>query len=169
MLEIIKNKKETVKITLISIIVLLVILVLWYLNFYLLKGKSPTERGTFGDMFGVVNSVFSGLAFAGILISLIFQRVQLKSQNNDIAISMKIQEKSAKALERQAENLKKSAILYALQAKLNYYTLERNKNEKLLTTNMEIDKSTTKTYLYTQAIEECLSEIDKILDEKIDQ
>ena len=168
MSEIIKNKKETVKITLISIIVVLVILVLWYLNFYLLKGKNPLERGTFGDMFGVVNSVFSGLAFAGILISLIFQWVQLKSQNNDIAISMKIQEKSAKALEKQAENLKKSAILYALQAKLNYYTIERNKNEKLLTTTSHITDNHVKAYLYELEISECLAEINKILDEKID-
>ena len=169
MSEIIKNKKETVKITLISIIIVLVILVLWYLNFYLLKGKNPLERGTFGDMFGVVNSVFSGLAFAGILISLIFQWVQLKSQNNDIAISMKIQEKSAKALERQAENLKKSAILYALQAKLNYYTLERNKNENKLKNSSEITPEHVNAIKIANEIENCLAEINKILDEKIDQ
>lgn len=169
MTEKIKNKNEMINIALISIAVLLVIFVLWYLNFYLLKGKNPTERGTFGDMFRVVNSVFSGLAFAGILISLIFQWVQLKSQNNDIAISMKIQEKSATALERQAENLKKTAILYALQAKLNFYTIERNKNEKLLTTTSHITDNHVNAYFYEKEISKCLAEINKILDEKIDQ
>jgi hypothetical protein len=37
------------------------------------------ERGTFGDMFGVLNSLFSALAFCGLAFSSYIQHVQLKA------------------------------------------------------------------------------------------
>lgn len=36
----------------------------------------PQARGQFGDMFGAVNALFSGLAFAGIVFTLFQQRRQ---------------------------------------------------------------------------------------------
>lgn len=45
------------------------------------------ERGLFGDMFGAVNALFSGLAFAGIVFTLIQQRKQnaLSASENERA------------------------------------------------------------------------------------
>ncbi len=39
-------------------------------------------RGQFGDKFGAVNSLFSGFAFAGIIITLLLQRRDLKETQN---------------------------------------------------------------------------------------
>jgi hypothetical protein len=39
-----------------------------------------TERGTFGDSFGILNSLFSGLGFAGLTLTLWMQQKQIKSQ-----------------------------------------------------------------------------------------
>jgi hypothetical protein len=36
----------------------------------------PQARGLFGDMFGAVNALFAGLAFAGIVFTLFQQRTQ---------------------------------------------------------------------------------------------
>lgn len=44
------------------------IISLWSLTF-LLYSIDSSDRGTFGDMFGAVNSLFSGLALGGITLS----------------------------------------------------------------------------------------------------
>lgn len=38
--------------------------------------SGPAERGQFGDMFGMVNALFSGLAFAGIVYTVHAQRTE---------------------------------------------------------------------------------------------
>ena len=51
------------------------VFVMWASTFilYFFISKSE-ERGQFGDMFGAVNALFSGLAFAGLILTLILQR-----------------------------------------------------------------------------------------------
>jgi hypothetical protein len=51
---------------------------LWFGNLYLLQGCK--DRGTFGDMFGSVNALFSGLALAGIIFTILLQRKELGYQ-----------------------------------------------------------------------------------------
>jgi hypothetical protein len=50
----------------------------WALTWYLLKDQ--TGRGTFGDMFGSVNAIFSGLAFVGVIYAILLQSKELKLQ-----------------------------------------------------------------------------------------
>ena len=68
----------------ISIVVTVVIIGLWYLTYYLLKDVAETKRGTFGDMFGSVNALFSGLALAGIILTILLQRKELKLQREEL-------------------------------------------------------------------------------------
>ena len=63
---------------------ILLVMCLWYYNLLFGYGLKFDERGVFGDMFGAVNAVFSGLAFAGIIISLYLQRIDLKNQFEEI-------------------------------------------------------------------------------------
>lgn len=44
----------------------------------------PGNRGLFGDQFGVVNALFSGLAFAGLIITLILQNKDLSLQREEL-------------------------------------------------------------------------------------
>src|SRR4051794_21505920 len=44
----------------------------------------PTARGTFGDLFGAVNALFSGLAFLGVVVALVIQGEQLRLQQQEI-------------------------------------------------------------------------------------
>lgn len=67
-----------------SFVVTLVIIGLWILTYYLLKDKAETTRGTFGDMFGSINALFSGLALAGIILTILLQRKELKLQRKEI-------------------------------------------------------------------------------------
>ena len=54
---------------------------LWLCSLGLLFLKEP---GQFGDMFGAVNALFSGLAFAGVVIAILLQRQELKLQRKEL-------------------------------------------------------------------------------------
>ena len=41
-------------------------------------------RGTFGDSFGVVNALFSGLAFAGVICAILLQKKELELQRQEL-------------------------------------------------------------------------------------
>lgn len=58
------------------------------------------SKGLFGDSFGALNSLFSGLGFAGLVVTLIFQQRQIKQQS----IEFKEQLSDA-AVRRYEENL----------------------------------------------------------------
>ncbi|RZK60443.1 MAG: hypothetical protein EOO91_01370 [Pedobacter sp.] len=80
------SKKQVIAI----VITAIVILILWLLNLIVLikhhsnAANSPIgDRGTFGDMFGAVNSLFSGLAFGGIIWTILLQRNELKLQREE--------------------------------------------------------------------------------------
>lgn len=69
---------------LIILISVFVVSILFFLNWYFLHDLSVEKRGTMGDMFGVANALFSGLALAGIVITLWLQQQELKSQQLQI-------------------------------------------------------------------------------------
>jgi hypothetical protein len=45
------------------------------------------KRGQFGDMFGGVNALFSGLAFAGVIYAILLQRRELALQREELRLS----------------------------------------------------------------------------------
>lgn len=49
------------------------------------------DRGFFGDKFGSINALFSGLAFAGVIATLWMQKEDLKIQQKEFEEQMKIQ------------------------------------------------------------------------------
>lgn len=55
------------------------------------------ERGQFGDMFGVVNTMFSGLAFAGVIYSLHLQSKSLSYQLTELELTRQELSKAAEA------------------------------------------------------------------------
>lgn len=117
------------KLTIISVFAILFVIICWLYTYQNLKDQDPTIRGTFGDMFGGVNALFSGLAFCGIIITILLQSSELKLQREEIRENRaelerttKVQIEQGKSLNRQAENLKISAKLSALNTLVNYYT-----------------------------------------------
>ncbi|MDH5822075.1 putative phage abortive infection protein [Luteimonas sp. RD2P54] len=45
------------------------------------------QRGTFGDMFGAVNALFSGLAFASLIYTIYLQRNELRLQRQELRLT----------------------------------------------------------------------------------
>ncbi|MCA9467802.1 MAG: hypothetical protein KC643_20470 [Nitrospira sp.] len=49
-----------------------------------------SQSGLFGDSFGVLTSLFSGLAFAGLLVTILIQKDQLDEQRKELATGSKL-------------------------------------------------------------------------------
>ncbi len=98
-----QNNKETKSRLWIWIVVAIgVVLVLWGLNWWgVSKFIEPINQGTFGDMFGAVNALFSGLAFAGLIITLLYQREELKLQREELQETRKELKEQNKTMKRQ--------------------------------------------------------------------
>ena len=62
-----------------------IILGAWYYSYWTLTCLPTEERGTFGDMFGGVNALFSGLALAGIIFTILLQRKELEYQREELS------------------------------------------------------------------------------------
>src|SRR5688572_12539876 len=63
------------------------------------------ERGQFGDMFGAVNALFSGLAFAGIIITIMLQSQELGLQRVELQLTRNELEQTRKEFQKQNETL----------------------------------------------------------------
>lgn len=51
-----------------------------------------------GDSFGVLNTLFSGLAFAGVIVTILLQKEELKLQREELAKSSEAQQRSARLM-----------------------------------------------------------------------
>ncbi|MEK5376578.1 hypothetical protein [Paenibacillus sp. FSL P2-0173] len=151
------------------------VLLVWALSGYFISmwfGK-PDGGGTFGDMFGAINALFSGLAFAGLIYTitvqkeeLIEQRKAIKMQTNELelqvtAINMQTEELALQrqAIETQTAELKmqreettRSADQLEMQRQLMNYQvvlttvndLIKLKNSTIATLDMTIERNTKK-------------------------
>jgi hypothetical protein len=79
-----KDSESDLGIYIIGIVSVLIIIGLWYYTYCELKDMPANERGTLGDMFGTVNALFSGLAFAGIIFTILLQRKELGYQRKEL-------------------------------------------------------------------------------------
>ncbi len=69
-------------------------------------------QGQFGDTFGVTNSLFSGLALAGLICTLILQQIQMAAQRDD---SERIRVEAASALTIQQRSNHLNALTFLMR------------------------------------------------------
>lgn len=84
-----KSEETETSFLIISIIVTIVIISLWIGTYYFLRDFPKEDRGTIGDMFGTINTLFSGLALAGIILTILLQRKELKLQREELSDTRK--------------------------------------------------------------------------------
>lgn len=94
--------------------VVIAVLIVFWLSVTNLISK-PEQQGQFGDMFGAANTLFSGLAFAGIIYTIWLQRTELKLQRielrdtkEELKLSRLAHEKTSKIMDKQLEILEKT-------------------------------------------------------------
>ena len=96
-------KRKTI--TLIFIVVVILWIVLGFGPVLVLKQWS--HRGTYGDMFGSVNALFSGLALGGVIVAILLQSKELSLQRQELEMTRKELKRSALAHEESADELSK--------------------------------------------------------------
>ena len=126
------------------------------------------EHGTFGDLFGAINALFSGLAFLGVIIAILLQKDELEEQRKEIKQSRIAQNKSAIALGKQS-------ALSGLMAKLEAVNhilasldrqITRVKNSGKYDATARIDELIVKQQKYENLAEKYLAEIELLGEDK---
>lgn len=81
--------------------------VAWFVSAFVLREFIPSleSRGTFGDSFGALNALFSGLAFAGVVYAILQQNESRDQQNEALRLQSRALDQQAKSLKQQAEAL----------------------------------------------------------------
>lgn len=73
-------------------------------------------------MFGAVNTLFSGLAFAGVIYAIFLQSEELALQRNELKLTRDELAKASVAQSEQAQALLESAKINALSSQLSMFT-----------------------------------------------
>jgi hypothetical protein len=100
--------------------VVVVLVVYWILVMELL-GPQMDVRGQFGDLFGGVTALFTGLAFAGLIYTILLQSNELELQRAELRLNREAVERSADAQSEQVERLEKAAELSAISTLVSTY------------------------------------------------
>lgn len=86
-----KKTNESIKI---FVFVIVLVISLWLLTWWGVtsfindgeKSEIWAKRGQFGDLFGSVNALFSGLAFSGLIYTIYLQRQELELQREELRL-----------------------------------------------------------------------------------
>lgn len=86
-------------------LIFILVIVFWGTNIYIALNYFDTwdQRGQSGDLFGAVNSLFSGLAFASLIIAIVLQSKELSLQREELKLQREEMMKSRKELAEQAK------------------------------------------------------------------
>src|SRR5688572_12156307 len=86
----------------------IIVLGLWLASWGLIANSLDKEdRGPFGDMFGAINALFSGLAFAGVIYANRLQRAELRLQKYELKLTRAELQGQKEQLSLQNDTLKR--------------------------------------------------------------
>ena len=103
-----KQKKSKLNATNIITIAFISVIVIWLLFWLFIDMFIPEiNRGVFGDKFGAVNALFSGLAFAGLIATLLYQKEELKLQREELQQTREELKGQREEFEEQNKTLKR--------------------------------------------------------------
>ncbi|MHA7963539.1 hypothetical protein ACX93W_05280 [Paenibacillus sp. CAU 1782] len=91
--------------------------IIWLLLGVIMYFISPNwdDRGTLGDMFGSINALFAGLAFAGIIYTIAIQRKELELQRKAIELQTEEMKGQKEETARSADQLEQQRKLMNFQ------------------------------------------------------
>ncbi len=149
-------------------LVILLVMMAWGASGWVIYHASDNwgDRGTMGDMFGAVNALFSGLAFAALLLTIFQQRQEIKlnrtaiEQNRkELAKSAVAQHNAQQALKEQVAQLHLTARLNAMNTVIGYYNSrinDANASSEL------IEKAMQKRKAIIQQIDDLIDGLDDL-------
>ena len=85
----------------------LLVILLWSVNFLVTFNHPPEVRGTFGDMFGAVNALFTGLAFAAVIYAIFLQKHEVRLLKSELEGTKRMMQKQQELADVQLKYLGK--------------------------------------------------------------
>jgi hypothetical protein len=112
-------------------------LIVWAVTPVLMTHFAPDmeKSGQFGDLFGSINALFSGLAFGGIIVAILLQREELKLQREELASTRRELQRTADTQERQFSD---SRIIQRAYLSANPEGIRRSDRDETLLAHVEI-------------------------------
>ena len=165
------QKQEDGKLIKIAVWGILLIIFEWSLSAIIILKIFPANEahGTFGDLFGAINALFSGLAFLGVIVAILLQKEELKEQRKEIIQSRIAQDKSALALSTQS---KISGLMVRLDA-LNHMLssldrqIARARSSGKYDSANKIESLTLRQEKYEASVEKLLNDIELLEEEEV--
>lgn len=77
-----KIRKRSWAVAIIIVVGIVLIIGAWFITYIYLKDSD--DRGTFGDMFGSINALYSGFALGGIILTIYLQKKELGYQRKEL-------------------------------------------------------------------------------------
>lgn len=118
-----------------AVIVFGAVIIIWGSVPYITGWFAPkfTARGPFGDQFGSVTALFSGLAFAGLILTLFMQSKELNLTRKSVEAQTEELKVSSEALKKQVEEMSNQrvemeAMKDAQQAQADYMARQAFEN-----------------------------------------
>lgn len=79
------GRLKTRKIFLWAALIVIAICVVYFIVLYFVVPTNMEKRGQLGDMYGLIGALFSGLAFAGVIVTMLQQSETIDLQREDIS------------------------------------------------------------------------------------
>lgn len=165
------DKENNIKFWLWIVIAILVVVILftgfWQLNRF--WHPIPSTAAEFGDSFGAVNSLFSALAFAFLIVTALMQKKELEYQRKELKETRLQLKRSASAQEASERSFKLQTKLMAFQSLLGSYQSLYEANKKIYGESKNPDprikeKAKAMASLYLGKIENLTVEMEKEQD-----
>jgi hypothetical protein len=140
--------------------IILTVIGLFLIYQYLMFGFDYSElinlktekKGQYGDSFGALNTLFTGLAFAGLIVTILLQRQELRAQHKEF---VEMNDNHAKMLKLQAGA--QLILVYQDRIDRNYQSYQRSLD------NADFDSDLTDPFQNENNF--LMQNRDKILDE----
>lgn len=116
--------------------------------------SDANARGVLGDQFGSVTALFSGLAFAGLILTLMYQSKALGLQRDELKLTRE-------SVEKQTEELGISSL--ALQEQIKEMSAQKNEMEE-----MKKAQQAQADYMLLQGFENTFFQMLKLWNEHIE-
>lgn len=97
-----ENPKKDLKF---GILISSIVILVWGISGAIIYFTQPdwVTRGQIGDMFGTINSLFSGLAFAGLIYTIMLQRKELSLQRKELRETRTVFQEQSSLLKSQQQ------------------------------------------------------------------
>jgi hypothetical protein len=129
------------------------VFVLWFINFIWFNESTfdMMQRGQIGDAFGMINSLFSGLAFAGLIVTIIMQSKELKLQRRELKLTRQEMELNRTEMITQNKTISRQRFENTFFNLLDFHN-------RAINSITDLDEGTDRTYVGREVIQRLLDQ-----------